>query len=125
MLLGQLIMLLWLKGLASSATRRLDTLGDASRGQIGRVNRDIAQVQKEIAAQSSPAQLKRWADERGWQLATPDRFDDVSKRTPLPDAGANSRSANSRSANSGSINAANDAGEAGRATKRSGEEATR
>lgn len=81
LLLGQLIALLWLKGLALSATHRLARLGDATHGEIGKVSDDIAQTQKKIAALSSPSQLKKWADERGWQLATPDRFDDVTKRT--------------------------------------------
>jgi hypothetical protein len=81
-LLAQLIALLWIKGLALSAMHRSDELGDASHGEIGRVNEQIAQTQKQIAALSSPAQIKRWADARGWRLATPEEFDDVTKLTP-------------------------------------------
>lgn len=80
--LAQLMALLWVKSLALSAMHRSDDLGDASHGEIGRVNEEIAQTQKNIAALSSPAQIKQWADARGWRLATPEEFDDVTKLTP-------------------------------------------
>jgi hypothetical protein len=85
-LLAQLMALLWIKSLALSAMHRSDDLGDASHGEIGRVNEEIAQTQKKIAALSSPAQIKRWADERGWRMATPEEFDDVTKLTPYKPA---------------------------------------
>ncbi len=87
-LLGQLILFLWLKGLALSATHRADKLGDVSHGEIGRVNEAIAQTQKRIAALSSPSQLKQWADERGWRMATPQEFDDVTRRDSVADYSA-------------------------------------
>lgn len=87
-LLGQLILFLWLKGLALSATHRADKLGDVSHGEIGRVNEAIAQTQKRIAALSSPVQLKQWADERGWRMAKPEEFDDVTRRDTIADFGA-------------------------------------
>jgi hypothetical protein len=80
-LLAQLMALLWIKSLALSAMHRSDDLGDASHGEIGRINEEIAQTQKKIAALSSPAQIKQWADARGWRLATPEEFDDVTKLT--------------------------------------------
>ena len=83
-LMAQLMALLWIKSLALSAMHRSVALGDATHGEIGRVNEDIAQTQKKIAGLSSPAQLKKWADQRGWRLATPEQFDDVTKLTPLP-----------------------------------------
>jgi hypothetical protein len=69
--LAQLWRCCGLKSLALSAMHRSDDLGDASHGEIGRVNEEIAQTQKKIAALSSPAQIKQWADARGWRLATP------------------------------------------------------
>ena len=78
----QVLAVLWLKALALSAGHHADTLGDATSGEIGRVKEDIAQTQKKIMTLSSPAQLKKWADERGWKLATPDKVDDVTKREP-------------------------------------------
>jgi hypothetical protein len=86
-LLGQLILFLWLKGLALSATHRADKLGDVSHGEIGRMNEAIAQTQKRIAALSSPLQLKQWADERGWRMAKPEEFDDVTRRDSVIDYG--------------------------------------
>ncbi len=80
-LLAQLMALLWIKGLALSAMHHSVELGDASHGEIGRVNEEIAQTQKKIAALSSPAQIKQWADARGWRQATPEEFDDVTKMT--------------------------------------------
>lgn len=88
MLLGQLILFLWLKGLALSATHRADKLGDVSHGEIGRVNEAIAQTQKRIASLSSPVQLKQWADERGWRMAKPEEFDNVTQRDTVADFGA-------------------------------------
>jgi hypothetical protein len=85
-LLAQLMALLWIKSLALSAMHRSDDLGDASHGEIGRVNEEIAQTQKKIAALSSPAQIKRWADARGWRQATPQEFDDVTKLAPYKPA---------------------------------------
>jgi hypothetical protein len=82
-LLVQLLALLWIKGLALSASHRAQTLGDATYGKIGRVKEDIAQTQNKIIASTSPAQLKKWADERGWKRVTPDKVDDVTKREPL------------------------------------------
>jgi hypothetical protein len=81
-LLAQLMALLWIKSLALSAMHRSDDLGDATHGEIGRVNEEIAQTQKKIAGFSSPAQLKQWAKARGWRLATPEEIDDVTKLTP-------------------------------------------
>jgi hypothetical protein len=92
-LMAQLMALLWIKSLALSAMHRSVALGDATHGQIGRVNEDIAQTQKKIAGLSSPAQIKKWADQRGWRLATPEQFDDVTKLTPLPKPAASESSA--------------------------------
>jgi hypothetical protein len=85
-LLAQLMALLWIKSLALEAMHRSDDLGDAGHGEIGRVNEEIAQTQKQIARLSSPAQIKRWADARGWRMATPEEFDDVTKLTPYKPA---------------------------------------
>jgi hypothetical protein len=60
-LMAQLMALLWIKSLALSAMHRSVALGDATHGEIGRVNEDIAQTQKKIAGLSSPAQIKKWA----------------------------------------------------------------
>lgn len=94
LLLSQLLALLWLKGLALSATRRLDSLGDETHGEIGRANDAIAQTQKKVAALTSPAQLKKWAGQRGWRLATPREFNDITKRIPPPPADADAPSGN-------------------------------
>lgn len=76
---------LMLSGMALTASHRAAKLGDATSGEIGRVNEEIALTQKQIAALGSPAQIKRWAEEKRWPMASPQSFDDIRQTTPPPE----------------------------------------
>jgi hypothetical protein len=71
--LGQLVALLWLQGLALSARNRSYALDK----KIATVQEGLSRTQKEIAALDSSPQLAGWAQARGWSLATQDQLDPV------------------------------------------------
>lgn len=85
LIFAQAIAGLMLNGMALTASHRAAKLGDATSGEIGRVNDEIALTQKQIAALGSPAQIKRWADEKRWPMASPQSFDDIRNTTPPPE----------------------------------------
>ena len=80
---------LLLSGMALTATHRAAKLGDATSGEIGRVNDAIALTQKQTAALGSPAQIERWANAKGWKMASPQSFDDIRQTTPPPETSSN------------------------------------
>lgn len=79
----QACVLLLLKGMSVTAMHQAERLGDATSGEIGRVNDEIALQQKQIAALGSPAQIKRWAEQRQWPMASPQAFDDIRQTAAL------------------------------------------
>lgn len=84
LLFAQLIAVLLFKGMSFTAMHRAEKLGDATSGDIGHVNDEIAMTQKQIASLGSPAQIKRWADAKGWKMASPQSFDDIRQTAPMP-----------------------------------------
>ena len=80
---------LLLSGMALTATHRAAKLGDATSGEIGRVNDEIALTQKQTAALGSPAQIESWANAKGWKMASPQSFDDIRQNTPPPEISSN------------------------------------
>lgn len=85
----QMIVGLLLGGMALTATHRAAKLGDATSGEIGRVNDAIALTQKQSASLGSPAQIERWANAKGWKMASPQSFDDIRQNTPPPEISSN------------------------------------
>ncbi|MDQ3815453.1 MAG: hypothetical protein M3347_16170, partial [Armatimonadota bacterium] len=74
-LLGQLVAVLYLRGAALSAQHqaaKLDT-------QIAQAEADIARTKQDLAVWNSAARIKKLARARGWRLAQPSDFDDVTK----------------------------------------------
>jgi cell division protein FtsL len=74
-LMGQLVLLLWLHGNTLTAAREVEKV-DA---QIAETSNDIERVQERVAAFDSSPQVKQWAAEKGWKLATPHDFDDTTQ----------------------------------------------
>lgn len=85
----QMIAGLLLGGMALTATHRAAKLGDATSGEIGRVNDAIALTQKQTASLGSPSQIERWANAKGWKMASPQSFDDIRQNTPPPQISSN------------------------------------
>ncbi|MBV9865925.1 MAG: hypothetical protein JO316_11265 [Abitibacteriaceae bacterium] len=77
-LLCQLVALLYMQGMTLSARNnsyRLDK-------EIAQVQGNVTRTQKEIAALDSSPRIAQWAHERGWSVATQDKLDSITNRTP-------------------------------------------
>ena len=78
-LLGQVVALLWLQGMAMSA-----------RDRAAQRDRDIASARLQIerardqvsARLSDESRVEEWAQQGGWHMAEQSEIDDVSKRQP-------------------------------------------
>lgn len=78
-LLGQLVALLYLQGMALSARNNSYKLDK----EIAQVYGNVTHTQKEIAALDSSPRIAQWAQERGWKVATQDKLDSITNRAPL------------------------------------------
>jgi len=86
-LLAQLVAVLYLRGMALSAQHHSFEL----EARIAQAQANISRAQQQIAVWDSSARIKKLARERGWRLAQPSDFDDVTNPTPLvlaPESGA-------------------------------------